>query len=103
MKVARCTMPSLTALLLLTASLFERYDCFTVSCDVVKCAEVNDANCTYGIGKNGCCYECARGPGETCVSNVKECGTGMICRTGYYNPLMPKAGVCIYMDVLEIN
>nr|XP_054933331.1 endothelial cell-specific molecule 1-like [Dermacentor andersoni] len=67
-------------------------------CDQVICAQVSAASCKYGLGKNGCCFVCARGPGETCLTNDKECGIGMFCHTGRPTSIWTKAGVCVYFD-----
>ncbi|KAL3185856.1 hypothetical protein MRX96_028740 [Rhipicephalus microplus] len=67
-------------------------------CDKVLCAQVKSSDCPYGLGKNGCCLVCARGPGETCLTYDKVCGTGMFCNTARPSSIWSRAGVCVYFD-----
>ncbi|XP_077507484.1 endothelial cell-specific molecule 1-like [Amblyomma americanum] len=86
------------AVLFLLVGQFSRCRGDAKMCDQVICQEVDPASCKYGLGKDGCCYVCARGPGETCLTNDKECGIGMYCHTGRPSSIWTKAGVCVYMD-----
>ncbi|XP_035231762.1 single insulin-like growth factor-binding domain protein-2 [Stegodyphus dumicola] len=70
--------------------------CSDIICDDYECPETDD--CDYGLAPDvcGCCYTCAKGPGDSCGGMYDLAGR---CTKGYYCQPHPKypqlPGICV--------
>lgn len=75
-------------------------------CHDVKCPDPSTYDCSLGVVEKGCdcCYECAKGHGETCGGSYHihgKCAEGLVCHSISENRITGWQGLCLTPDEAE--